>query len=194
METADFDLKDFNPQHSEANKALLVRFFAQPMKNEEKSVEEGRPIFDDTEMVEIRVRGQKDNVVLRPVRQDDMQRFRDAYRFFREGKTLAESGTPLSVWPSITASQVEEFRYLGFNTIEDLASASEAVLGRVPGLHGLKNRAIAFIEAAKGNAPLEKMNKELEDKQNQITSMQNQMAEMQKQMAALTAQLEKPKK
>jgi hypothetical protein len=193
METADFDLNDFNPQHAEADKALLVRFFTQPLKNEEKSTNEGRPIFDDTEMVEIRVRGQKDNVVLREVRPDDKARFRDAYKFFREGKSLSDSGTPLSAWPIITASQVEEFKYLGFYTVEHIASAGEQVLGRVPGLLSLKNRANAFLEAAKGNAPLEKMNKELEDKQNQITTMQNQMAEMQRQMATLTAQLEKKK-
>lgn len=194
MDTADFDVADFDPRAREADKALFVRFFTQPLKNEDKSTQEGRPIYDDSEMIEIRVRGEKDNIVLREARPDDRTRFSDAYKFFREGKSLSESGTPLSAWPIMSSAQVEELKYFKFYTVEDLAHAPEAALGRFPGLRGLRDRAVVFLEAAKGNAPLEKMNKELEDKQHQITAMQSQMEEMTKQLAVLTAQLEKPKK
>lgn len=194
MDTADFDLKDFDPRHAEADKALLVRFFTQPLRNEEKSIQEGRPIFDDTEMVEIRVRGEKDNVVVREIRPDDKRRFRDAYKHFREGKTLAESGTPLSAWSVMSASQVEELRYLGFYTVEHVADAADSAVSKFPGMQSLKNRAKLFLEAAKGNAPLEKLSKSLEEKQNEIEALKAQMAAMAKTMEKLSEQVEKTKK
>lgn len=194
METADFDVADFDPRAREADKALFVRFYTQPLKNEAKSVEEGRPIFDDSEMIEIRVRGEKDNVVVRESRPDDHERFREAYKFFREGKSLSESGTPLAAWPAMTSAQVEELKYFKFFTVEDLAHAPESALGKFAGLRALRDRAVTFLEAAKGNAPLEKMNKELLDKQNQIDTMQAQLAAVNEQMAKLSAQLEKVKK
>jgi hypothetical protein len=193
MDTADFDIADFDPRAREADKALFVRFYTQPIKNEEKSVLEGRPIYDDAEMIEIRVRGEKDNIVLREARPDDHVRFSEAHKFFREGKSLSDSGTPLSAWPSMSSAQVEELKYFKFFTVEDLAHAPESALGKFPGLRGLRDRAVTFLEAAKGNAPLEKMNKELEDKQNQIDTMQKQLEAVNEQMAKLAAQLEKKK-
>lgn len=194
MEQIEFDVDDFNPQSRQADRSLLVRFYSMALRDDEKSIEQGRPIFTDEEMVEIRVRGQKDNVVIRPVRPDDVKRFSEQYKHYKAGKSLAESGTPLTQWPSMSAAQVEELKYLGFHTLENLADANDSVVGSMPGMMNLKQKAKAYLELAKGNAPLEKMNKELGEKQNQIDTMANQLAELTKKLSEVSAKMEEKKK
>lgn len=193
MDTLEYNHNDFNAQQAEQDRALLVRFSTAPLKNDEKSLEEGRPIFDDTEMIEIRVRGTKDNVVVRPVRVDDKQRFREAYRAYQEGTKALSSGTPLAQWPVMSTSQVEEMRYLGFLTVEQIAEANDGVVANISGLQGLKNKAKAFIEFSKGAAPLEQLQKEVSEAKNVNETLARQLAETQAALAALSARMDEQK-
>ncbi len=162
MEELDFDHTVFSPQQAESDKSLAVRFYMQALRDESKSIEEGRPIFVDTEMIEIRVRGDRNNIVIRPVREDDKRRFRQAYGDFKANKERTVDGTPLTEWPAMSASMAEELRYLGFYTVEQLAEANEAALSKVPGLLTMKNRAKLFLEFAKGISPIEQLQRTVE--------------------------------
>lgn len=186
----EYDHNVFDLRANEADKALLVRFFTAPIQNEAKSVDAGRPIFDDTEMIEIRVRGTKDNVVQRPIRADDKARFRDAYRAHKEGSKLLESGTPLAQWPVMTGSQVEELKYMGFVTVEQLAIASDSIVSSIPGLLTLKQKANAFLEFSKGAAPLEQLSKRVEESENEKQVLARQVAELSATVAKLKAQMD----
>jgi hypothetical protein len=62
----------------------------------------------------------------------------------------------------MTGSMVEEMKYLQFFTVEQLAEANDDVCARVPGLVSLKNKARAYIELAKGSAPIEEMQRKLD--------------------------------
>lgn len=190
MDTLEYNHTDFNPQQAEQDRALLVKFFSTPLKNDEKSLEEGRPIFDDVDMIEIRVRGTKDNIVQRPVRPDDKSRFRDAWKHHEAGEKAAQSGTPLAQWPLMASSQVEEMKYLGFVTVEQIASANDSVVANITGLQGLKNKAKAFIEFSKGAAPLEQMQAKLAESDNVVETLQRQLAETQAALASLSARMD----
>lgn len=183
----EYDHRDFS-NNSPVPTNIAVRFFRMPVKNEEKSLEEGRPIYDDVEMIEKRVRGDRNNIVVKPVTQQEKRDFRDAYRAFLEDTEVKESGTPLAEWPPVNASLREELKYFGYTTVEHLAEADDNACTRVPGLQGLKNRAKSFLELAKGSAPLEKLHKENEDLRSMIDVLQAQVAEISK------AQAEKGKK
>jgi hypothetical protein len=187
METLEYNYQDFNSVQSEQDRSLLVKFFTAPLKNEERSVEEGRPIFDDVDMIEIRVRGTKDNIVQRPVRPDDKQRFRDAWRAHQDGEKAVQSGTPLAQWPVMSTSQVEEMKYLGFVTVEQIADANDSVVSSIPGLQTLKNKAKAFIEFSKGAAPIEKLQSQLADSVNETETLRRQLAETQAALSKLVA-------
>jgi len=187
METLEYDHSIFMSQQSEADKALAVRFYKQPLKDEQKSVEAGRPIFVDTDMLEIRVRGDRNNIIMRPVRPDDKERFRGAWESYQRNTTATMEGTPLSEWPVIGASMVEELKYLGFFTVEQIAGASDGVCLKVPGLASFKAKAATFLEFAKGGAPLEKMQKQLEEIKSQsemdrqaLKDVSTQFSEMEK--------------
>lgn len=167
METLDYDHAIFSNAQQEADKNLAVRFYSRPVKDESKSLAEGRPIFVDTDMIEIRVRGDRNNVVHKPVAEEHKARFRAAWDAYKRGQDIGAEGTPLAEWPTMSASMVEEMKYLGFYTVEQLASASDSVCGKFPGVTTLKNKARLFIEYSKDAAPIEKFSKRLEELESQ---------------------------
>jgi hypothetical protein len=171
----DYDHRVF--EQREANKQLAVRFFTEPVKNEEKSKAEGRPIFEDVEFIEKRVRGDRNNIVQRPVREDDKAEFREAYKSFKANEETPVEGTPLKEWPSITRSLLEELKHMGFLTVEQLASASDSVCSKFAGLQTYKQKAIVYLEYAKGNAPLEKYMGELHEMRNLLETLKKQTEE-----------------
>lgn len=173
----EYDHREFS-NNSPVPTNIAVRFFRMPVKNEEKSVNEGRPIYDDVEMVEKRIRGDRNNIPVKPVTEQDKRDFRDAYRAFKEDTVAKESGTPLSEWPHVNASLREELKYFGFTAVEHLAEADDNACSRVPGLQGLKARAKDFLELSKNLAPLEKLRSENETQASQIAVLQAQVAEL----------------
>lgn len=179
----DFDHNAFTNQSQQATN-LATRFFVMPVKNEEKSVQEGRPIYDDVEMVEVRVRGDRNNISHKPVDADIKRRFAQAYQAYKMDAEVLTSGTPLKEWPHAGAALVEEMKHLGFVTVEQLAEANDSVCQRVPGLAGLKQRAAAYLLLAKGAAPLEKMQAQLEEEKSKREVLEAQVAELSKLLAA----------
>lgn len=165
MDVADFDYTIFSAQQAEQDKALLVRFFVAPQQDPDASIKEGRPIFVDTDMIEIRVRGDRNNIVIHPVREDEKRRFRDAWRDYKDGAEQKLTGTPLSQWPVMSVSMVEELRFLGYFTVEQLSEANDAACSKVPGLLTMKNRAKGFLEMSKGNSPVEQLQADLAKEQ-----------------------------
>ena len=170
MQTADFDVSDFNSREAD-DKSVYVKFYIRPKENEAKSAEEGRPIYEDKEYVEIRTPGNTTNIVQRPVTDMDKKRFAAAYREFKAGDTEQVIGTPLVEAPWITRSQVEELSYLRIRTVEQLANVGDDVCTRIPGLFKLKQRAQQMEVNAEKQAPFIKLQKEREDMQAQIDSL-----------------------
>lgn len=189
METLEFDHNVFNQGsqfNREADKALAVRFYMEAVPNQEKSVEAGRLICDDVPFIEIRVKGDRNNIQMRPVRADDKQRFRDAWKAFESDQAAPVTGTPLKEWPAISKSMLMELNYMGFVTVEDLAGASDGVCSKMAGLQTFKQKAIAFLELSKSTAPIEKMMSQIGDLNNLVQTLQRQLAEQ----AELTKQLQ----
>jgi hypothetical protein len=186
MEELDYDYT-IHQREKEADKALAVRFFIMPLQNEHKSQQEGRPIFDDTEMVEIRARGDRTSVISRPVRDTDKVRFREAYLAFKDGNKVLESGTPLKEWPLISASRCEELKYLGFVTVEQLADASDAVCSNISTLTTLKQKAKAFLEYAKGISPMERLQEEINAERSRAEAAEAQIKDLAARLAKLEA-------
>ena len=169
---------------------LFVNFYMAPLRNEDKSLEAGRPIFIDTEFVEIRIPGDKDNVVVRPVRDLDRQRFRDRYRQFKDGTIQVTEGTPLEFWPQVSRAQVEELRYFSIRTVEQLAEVPDNLAQRFLGVQQLKQSAKAFVLASKDTAHVEKMRLELDARDVEIATLKDALQDL---AARMTAQ-EKAKK
>ncbi len=168
-----------NPRYS-ADNTLLVRFFKHPRQNEAKSKEEGRPIFEETDYIQIMQPGNKDSIVTRPATMRDKDRFAEHYRKYqaREDDDHIE-GTLLEQWPGMSRAQVEEFKFLNIRTVEQLANMSDSNAQGIMGINTLKQKAAAYLEAAKDSAVVE-----------QLAEQKNENDELRKLVAELSTKVE----
>ena len=161
---------------------LFIQFFRKPKMMPGESRKAGRAIYTEVDYIRIIVPGDKLSIVERPVNEIDVQRFGPKYEKFKSGAGNVIEGTPLSSLPRMTPVKVEEYKYFNIHTVEQLASASDNVGQKFFGFQEDKRGAIAFLEIAKGNAPIEKMNEELKERDAKIEEMQAQIEALTKMM------------
>lgn len=146
----------------------VPKFYLSPVENKAKSQAEGRPIFDEVEMVEIRIPGDPKTVFVDTVYRSDgepnggvpgfqpppyVQRWHEQYTRFKAGLQHAQSGTPLEQWPVMSTSKVAELKAMNIFTVENLADLTDGYLGRLGmGARELREKARAFIADAKKTA------------------------------------------
>jgi len=163
---------------------LYVQFFRKPVMQPGLSQQEGRAIYKETDYIRIMVPGDKLSVIERPVDSIDARRFADRYSKWKAGAGNVIEGTPLSSLPKMTPSKVEEYKFFGLHTVEQLAEANDNLGQKFFGFQEDKRSAKAFIEIAKGNAPIEKMNEELKARDSKIEELQAQIEAITKMMSA----------
>jgi len=183
METLDFAMNFEDNQQSEADKRLLVLFYRDTIKNTAKSIEAGRPVFDEIDLVKIITPGSRDSFV-GDATSEYQTRFPQQWARYKAGLEQTQSGTPLSQIPWLSISQVAEFKAVGCHTVEQLVAMPDAMSQKFMGHHAIKQKAQAYLEAATNAAPLLKMQAELEKRDQQIAELQSQM------QAILTAKQE----
>jgi hypothetical protein len=162
------------------DETLVVLFRHLAVENPQKTLAEGRPIFDDIEVCEIRAAGMRDvkvfpatapsadGWVIDPFTQQQKQRsyaerFAHQYRQFKASQAQTKSGTPLEHAPFLTDGRRSELRAQNVYTVESLAAIEGAELKNLgPGGREMKNQAMAFIEESRGAAPNKQMLAELE--------------------------------
>jgi len=179
--TAEYDPKDF--ENVGASAGVYGKFYTRPIPNDEKSALEGRPIFEDVVFVEIVAAGNGTNIVRRPARDTDKQRFRQAYQQFLDGADQV-TGTPLTEVAWITGSQREEMAYIKIRTLEQLAELNDQACGRIPGMYELKRKAAAWMAQAKEAAPFDALHAENAELKERLAALE----------AAMTSKPSKPPK
>ena len=150
------------------DEALVALFKNHASLNNAKSTQEGRPIFDDIEVVEIRSPGSKDFKVFpatafshwetSPYTGEQSkvtyaERFRHQYQQFRSKSAQTKSGTPLEYVPFMTEGKRAEMRAQNIYTVEALAAIDGAEL---------KNAAMEYMAEPKSAAPNLQLQNELE--------------------------------
>lgn len=177
----------FNP-----DSRLSARFFTKPLQNNFRSEIEGRPIFEDIEMVEIHVPGDKYNIVCQPTREDHKKRFPLQWAHYanrKEGDQRLAGKTPINQWPRLTPAQAEELRHMKFLSVEDVANASDTALqalGMVGGMSpfAFREHAQRFLQAAAGDAALQKESAVVQALREQNAALQEQMQAQAARMAS----------
>lgn len=189
METVEYDVKDFNSRYA-ADQGMYARFYTQPKKDEEASLEAGRPIFQDVVFVEIMAAGSPNNIVRRKATSEDRERFARQYAMFQQGSAEQTIGTPLAEVTWLTKSQVEELAYFKIRTLENLGSLSDEACNKIPGLYDLKRKAAAFIEKAAESAPVQQLTAELDQSRNEIETLKNLVREQSEALKTLKEEME----
>jgi hypothetical protein len=160
---------------------LYVEFIRQPMLHPGKSREAGRAVYEERDFVRIFVPGDKTSVVVEPMHAINQQRFGDRYAKWKAGQAEAVTGTPLSALPGMSMSKVEEYKFFKLLTVEQLAEANDNLGQKFMSFHQDKNRAKAFLEVAKNNAPIEKMTEELQKRDAEIDELRSMIEALQAQ-------------
>lgn len=184
---------DLTPEFSVPNPnqgdTAIPRFYTEPVQNGPKSLAAGHPVFDEMEFVEIHVPGDRKTIWAGRVTDVHRQRFPRQYAAFKQGLEAPTEGFPLDQWPGVTRAQVEELRFAHVKTVEQLAALPDDALTRTIAMGGfaLRDKAIRYLEAAKGHAPAEKLAAEVQARDDKIAQMEAQMAAMQAEIARLAA-------
>lgn len=155
-----------------------IRFFKQSVQSVEKSAAEGRPIYDAVDYIEIRVPGDKSNVVSRAVRESDRREYATQYAAWKAGDKEQMAGTPLAMWPPISQEQVLELTHFGVKTVEHLAGTSDGNLANIGPFRALREQAQAWLEAARGHAPVAALIAEKQRMTEELAAMRQQMVDM----------------
>jgi len=125
---------------------LNVQFFNAYNENEEKSLKEGRPIFDEIPSISIQIPG--GDTTVRRIEPQDIQDYPEKYAAFKAGSEPVTDGTPLSEWPMMPGSAMREFQYLGFKTVEQVANASDEARRKLGTLSKFIKMAKEYLDAA----------------------------------------------
>lgn len=181
LQTFDSDISHFDPRNPyKGDEKLPVRFYMGTMPDDEATKTQGRPIFRDVECIQIF--NSKDNVIDRPVRDTDKQRWPGAYQAWKQSGASEPGsvGTRLEHWPLMTRAQCEEYKYFKIFTVEQLAELPDSIVQKVMGATKLKQAARLYVEAAKGDAPLRAMQQELEKRDGTIEELRSEVTRLTK--------------
>lgn len=142
-----------NSARFQGDETLLVKFFKHPRLNDGKSKEEGRPIYEEVDYIQIMQPGNKDSIIIRPATDMDKNRFAEHYNRYtaRQQEDYIE-GTLLEDWPGITRAMCEELRFFNVRTLEQLIAMSDTNAQGIMGINLLKDKAKSYLEEADSNA------------------------------------------
>ena len=135
-----------NSQPKKRYSGANIKFFYSYNENREKSLKEGRPIFDEIPSISIQWPGQDETV--RRIEPQDMQEYPEKYARFMAGNEPVLEGTPLAEWPMMSGSAMRELQYLGFKTVEQLAAATDDVKRKLGPLSKFCKLAKEWLDAA----------------------------------------------
>jgi len=169
----------------EEDGSLFVQFYTGAIQDKEASLKEGRPIFKDEEFIRIMVPGDKENVVERVVRDNDRQRFHARYQAWKKNAEEEFQGTPLDKWNFISHAQVEELRYFGIRTVEQLAGVSDGNAQNFVGINRLRQKAQEYLAATKDDAPIAQLQVEIEKRDSRISEQDETIANLLSRIEAL---------
>lgn len=172
--------------------AIVAVFKEHAIKNDNKTAQAGRPIFDDMEIVELRYPGSKnwaaypatsfshwgiDPASGEQVKVTYAERFSRQYRQFKAHATQTKSGTPLTYATFLTEARRAELRAQNIYTVEALASIDGQELKNLgQGGREMKNSAMEYITETQTGAVNTQMQSELETMRAKYQLMEEDLA------------------
>jgi hypothetical protein len=192
---------------SNPDSRLAVKFYKRPVELKNESIAQGRPIFQEFDFIKILVPGDALTEIDTYVSDAHKTRFPIQWANYmnRQGSEESYSGTPLSEWPQVSASQAEELKGIKFHTVESVAHCSDQQLqkiGMIAGMspHNFRERAKTFLNLASETADISKREEELaqlrEENAKIKAETEAKLSQMQEQMTALLSAVgeKKPRK
>jgi hypothetical protein len=177
----------FQKDQNTADKHLAVRFSWDEVEDPVESAKAGRPIFKSVEFCEIRIPGNKDEIIrdrVKYMHPDPRERFPIAYAKFRAGDRVQVQGTPLREWAMMTRAQARSYEASNIFTVEQLAGLSDAMAQGKFGSVGDRIKAQDFLKSAAGGAPLTEARAEIEVLREEIRNLRDAMQDQGREVPA----------
>jgi hypothetical protein len=171
-------MPDVAPPMEPGDERLFVQFYLGSIKNEEKTLAEGRPIFDAVPFVKIVVPGDKSTIIDTLADATHKRRFARMWSNFQQSLSQEISGMPLRDWAAITRSQAEELVHMNVFTVEQLATLADVYGAKIMGFNELRRKAQAYIEQAKDTAFAQRMTKENQELRDEIAANKAELARL----------------
>ena len=165
-----------NESFMEDNRGKMAVFFhTVQVQNNFKTMTEKRPIFEEKVFLKKLVPGDSTLVVDRPMREQDVEEYPIEWARFEQKKEQRVSGTPIDVWSVLSETQKAEFKALHIFTIDQFAQLADSVGNKIMGFNDLRDKARAFIAAAKDSAVFDKIRAETDAK---LAQQEEEMAQL----------------
>lgn len=187
-----------DPVFLKAPDGNYVTFMWDTEKNEEASTKEGRPMFDKVLIMHVHSPGapksvpahvverQKPGEDAKPV-EFHVRKYREQIDAFKRDATGGDmAGTPLEQLPFLDMQTRAMLRAMNIHTAEALAELGENGIQNVGmGGRAWKQQAQAFLEAAKGGAPMVKLIADNERLEAENKRLSDSIAELASRMDAI---------
>lgn len=172
--------------------AIFPKFYTRQTQHKAKSLEAGRPIFVESEFIEIRIGGDNKNIIDRKVTEKDKKRWPKHYEAYKAGKEGLVEGTPLKEWGSLPSTRALELNAVNVFTVEQLAEIPDSGLSYL-GMDGrdLRTRAQAFIKLQNEAGFSEKMALENQRLSDDVEFLKQKITPLLDKLDRLTKEVEK---
>lgn len=166
-----------------------VSFERRPVKNNFRSAQENRPIYDEVDYIIIQPPGHALLRIETPVTVEHKNRYPRiwaAYQNALAGKAES-SGTPVMDWPLLTKAQAMELKGLNFHTVEQIAHATDQQIAQVQMIGAnLREKARSYLKIAADSTHMELEEQKASQMAAENAELKRQLAELQAQVADLS--------
>lgn len=174
---------------SPSDQGVYAEFYTEAVYSEFKSAEQGIPIHEDKVFIRIRQPGDRLNIVERPAKDADKQRFPMQWARFEQNEKQATEGTPLEQWPAMTPAQIATLKAMGIFSVQQMAAVSDGNLDHLGmGSRSLRDRARAYLEAAEKGAVSSKVLAENENLRAEKAALEANLADLAARVRAMEAE------
>lgn len=172
---------------------LLVMFYNKSIHNAVKSREAGKPIHESRIYVKIQSPGETLNVIDRPMKDEDKERFPKQWSQFVHNRTQVPEGTPVALLFPNYPHVAENLQGLGIFTIEQCANLSASAIDNIGrGGQEYVNRAKAYLDSANKGVLFHELQAQLDEEKAKNKRLEHNMGVLQKKLEALESKLTNP--
>lgn len=155
------------------------------VKNDYKSAEQGRPIFDHWYSIELQYPGDNTKTFKKRFSKEDAargnewtERFPRQWEAFKNATAQVPDGTPIEMWPPLDKKRVFELKAAKIFTVEQIAALTDATGPNAIGMdwRKLRDMAQAHLNPSASAAQLSKLMRDNEAQAREIDILKQQVS------------------
>lgn len=163
-------------QYGGGDSSMVVMFYMRPVRHPAKSIEEGRPFFENKIFVKIHPPGERLNIIDREVVDTDKRRFPMQWAQFKENLPQVSDGTPIEMLFAANPATAAALQASGVHTVEQCAKLSAHAIETIGmGAQQWVNEAQRYLEVANKGVKASQLKAIVEDKDREINSLKHRL-------------------